>query len=115
MANRIESYDFGRIKISGETYTSDVIIFPERIEASWWRQEGHILTIDDLSPVFEEKPEVLVIGTGFGGVMKVPDAVLKALRDMGIDTVVTKTQEACEEFNNLMEKEQVVAALHLTC
>jgi hypothetical protein len=28
--------------------TSDLIIYPERIDANWWRREGHRLTPEDL-------------------------------------------------------------------
>ncbi|MBE0466287.1 MAG: hypothetical protein IBX71_03570 [Candidatus Desulforudis sp.] len=37
----INDYRFGQIVIDGEKYTSDVIILPECIIASWWRQDGH--------------------------------------------------------------------------
>lgn len=36
----IAGYRFGRIDIDGRTYTSDVIITPERVIDSWWRQRG---------------------------------------------------------------------------
>ncbi|MEQ8191120.1 MAG: hypothetical protein ABRQ39_24360 [Candidatus Eremiobacterota bacterium] len=44
----IDSYDFGTIKISGKTYKSDVIIYPDRVDGKWWRKEGHSLHPDDL-------------------------------------------------------------------
>jgi len=33
----IESYSFGQMVIDGQEYTSDLIIFPDRINSSWWR------------------------------------------------------------------------------
>ena len=44
---KIDSYSFGRIVINGKTYTSDVIIFPDKVDASWWRKEGHLLQLAD--------------------------------------------------------------------
>ena len=37
----IESYGFGRMKIDGVTYTSDLIIFADHVKSDWWRIEGH--------------------------------------------------------------------------
>lgn len=43
--NRIDSYRFGQISISGLKYTSDVIIFPDRVQAHWRRGDSHELTL----------------------------------------------------------------------
>jgi len=59
----IESYAFGRMDVDGRPYTSDLIIFADRINDSWWRKTGHKLCLEDIEDVFKEKPEVLVIGT----------------------------------------------------
>ena len=55
----IEHYSFGRITVDGKTYTSDVIIYPGRVDASWWRREGHNLQAVDLTGVIKAKPEIL--------------------------------------------------------
>jgi hypothetical protein len=31
----IESYSFGKITIDGELFTSDVILYPDRIDSNW--------------------------------------------------------------------------------
>jgi len=31
----ISDYRFGRIVIDGKTYTSDVIVYPDRVDPSW--------------------------------------------------------------------------------
>ena len=62
---RIDSYSFGIIMIDGKTYTSDVIVFPERVFSPWWRKEGHFLRMEDLAEVLREKPDIIVIGTGY--------------------------------------------------
>jgi hypothetical protein len=33
---KIESYHFGEIVIDGRRYSSDVIIYPDRVEGQWW-------------------------------------------------------------------------------
>ena len=111
---KVDSYNFGNIVIDGRAYTSDVIIYPTRVFSPWWRKEGHMLCIDDLGDLFEEKPDLLIVGCGYHGVMKVPDEVIGHLEDKGIETSVRKTTEAVEIFNQHREG-RVVAALHLTC
>ena len=109
----IESYDFGRIVIDGRTYTSDVIIFPDRVMDSWWRKEGHVLDIEDLKEVIEFGPEILVVGTGYSGIMKVKDETREFLESKGIKVIVKKTKEACDILNSLGIN--CVGAFHLTC
>jgi hypothetical protein len=111
----IGSYEFGRITIDGKSYNRDLIILPDGVEAEWWRKEGHCLHIADLRKVLDEKPEVLVVGTGYYGEMTVPDETRKYVESEGIELVIKKTSEACKIFNHLIESRDVVAALHLTC
>lgn len=33
----IERYSFGSISVGGRSYTSDLIVLPDRIVADWWR------------------------------------------------------------------------------
>jgi len=112
----IEDYSFGRIVIDGKTYRQDVIVFPDRVEPNRWRKEGHSLCLEDLEEVLRDPPEVLVVGTGYVGLMRVPREVREKLEEMGIRVVVEKTGKAYRTFNKLLsEGRRVVAALHLTC
>jgi hypothetical protein len=111
----IESYEFGRIHIDGRSYTSDVIVFPERVQSSWWRKEGHRLAVEDLREVVEAKPEVLVVGTGYSGLVEVPKETTEFIRSKGIELKAAPTKRAVEIYNELSKNKRVVAALHLTC
>ncbi len=111
----IDSYSFGRIVIDGKEYDADVIIFPHRVMDNWWRKEGHQLSVEDLERVFEEKPEVLVVGTGHSGLMRVLPETQERLKSEGIQLIAEKTRKACEIYNQLSKSKKVVAALHLTC
>jgi len=111
----IEHYSFGRITIDGKTYTSDVIIYPGRVDSSWWRKEGHYLQVIDLINVIKTKPDILIIGTGYSGVMVVPKETISHLESKGIEVHVTQTEKAVELFNKFKKDTMVVAALHLTC
>jgi hypothetical protein len=112
---KIEHYSFGRIIIDGKTYTSDVIIYPGRVDSSWWRKEGHNLQVVDLGDVINAKPQVLVIGTGSSGAMRVSRDTISHLESKGIEVHVERTDKAVELFNKLQKDKIVIAALHLTC
>ena len=47
----IDQYSFGQIDIDGRRYDADVIILPDRVLSSWWREEGHNLCEADLAEV----------------------------------------------------------------
>ncbi|MFB0544205.1 MAG: Mth938-like domain-containing protein [Asgard group archaeon] len=111
----IESYGFGKIVIDAKTYTKDVIIFPDRVKDNWWRKEGHRLAKEDIEEVIREKPEVLVVGTGYYNKMSVPKETWEYIESHGIELKVAETGEARKLFNELSDKKKVVAALHLTC
>jgi len=122
---RVDSYSFGNIKIDGETYTKDVIILPDAVHSPWWSAVGHSLAPDDLGAIIkatpDARPEVLIIGTGASGLMKVPEATLEFLQAHNIEPRVMHTPDAVTEFNLLYEKgkgdkgKNTAAALHLTC
>lgn len=111
----IDSYDFGRIVINGKRYNGDLIVFSDKVRDGWWRKEGHRLHVEDLKDVLEAKPEVLVVGTGYSGLMTVPPETRKYVESEGIELIAQNTAEACETFNRLVKSRKVVAALHLTC
>lgn len=112
---KIDHYSFGTITIDEKTYTSDVIIYPEKVESSWWRKQGHSLCISDLKDVVRENPEILVIGTGYSGAMVVPEETLLYLKSKGIDVYIERTAKAVELFNKFQKEKKTIAALHLTC
>jgi hypothetical protein len=113
--NRIDSYHFGQIVINGKKYTSDVIIFPDRVQGDWWRNEGHELNLKDITGIMDANPEILVVGTGASGLMRVLPEVEQAVEACHIQLIVQPTNEACETYNQLSPVQKVVAALHLTC
>lgn len=111
----IEGYSFGKIKIDGEIYTDDVKIFPKKVMGNWWRKEGHRLYPEDIKDIVEESPEVLIVGTGSTKGMKVPKKTKEYIRSNGIELVVQGTEKACETYNELKDKKETAAALHITC
>lgn len=112
----IESYEFGHIVINGRTYTADVIVLPDRVLSSWWRQEGHELAIADLDEIIAAQPDVLVVGTGYSGLMRILPETEAYLTDQNIQLIAERTADACRTYNRLLSAgRNVVAAFHLTC
>jgi hypothetical protein len=116
MAPRIESYEFGRVRVDGRDYRADVIVLPGRVVADWWRLEGHSLAPEDLKEVVEARVKVLVVGTGAYGVVTVPDATITYLESHGVKFEAYNTEKAVRRYNELAAVgERVAAGLHLTC
>jgi len=113
--NTIDSYRFGQIVIDGKKYTSDVIIFPDRIQGAWRRNKSHELRLEDITGVISENPEVLLVGTGASGLMRVLPEAQREVETHDIQLIVQPTSEACDTYNQLFHVQKVVAALHLTC
>jgi len=111
----VDSYSFGRITVDGREYDSDLIIYPDRIDGSWWRKKSHKLYAEDIREALEAKPDVLVVGTGNSGRMSVTPQVGEEARKRGIELIAKKTAEAVRDYNSLSRGKRTVAALHLTC
>jgi len=113
----VNAYNFGQIDIDGRVYEHDVIITPDGVQADWWRKQGHNLCIEDLAGLMEHPPRVLVIGTGYGGCMRVPGKTIEELEARGIETHVENTREAVNIYNRLSQEgvSGLAAGLHLTC
>ena len=111
---RIADYSFGRIVIDHSAYTSDIIVYPDRVDSSWWRKEGHCLQPEDLAAVVAARPELVIIGTGYSGMMEVPERTKTFLEVKGITVLIEKTGRAVHLFNEQRDR-NVIGAFHLTC
>ncbi|MFW6131586.1 MAG: Mth938-like domain-containing protein [Candidatus Aminicenantaceae bacterium] len=111
----IDDYKFGNMVINRKSYNSDLIIYPDKTCDSWWRKSGHQLTMNDLEDVIKSKPEVLVIGTGYFGLMKVNKDVKDYSKSNDITLITEKTKKAVEAFNSVCKNKRTIGAFHLTC
>jgi len=111
----IEAYLFGSVMIDGQRYSSDVIIYPDRVDDRWWRAEGHLLQLSDIQDALDAKPETLVVGTGFSARMHLDPAVGRELKRRGIELIALPTDDAWKTYNEVQASRRAVAALHLTC
>jgi hypothetical protein len=93
-----------------------LIVYPDKIKPGWWRRDGHSLSIEDLKEAIKLKPEMLIIGTGSAGFMRVPLATKLSLKEQGIGLIEKDTAAAARVFNEQLDLgRDVVGAFHLTC
>lgn len=114
-APKIQSYTFGRITIGQNTYTDDVKIYSGKVKPDWWRKEGHSLCKEDIQDILNAKPDVLIVGQGAHGRMSVPPSIREQITQLGIELITQPTTKAWKTYNKIKDKQDVAAALHLTC
>jgi len=113
----IDEYSFGHIRIDGRDYSQDVILLGDEVRGPWWREAGgHVYALRDFGDLVGASPEVVVLGTGYFGRVKVLDETLVALAKAGSEIVLERTGGAVEYYNRFAgDGRDVAAALHLTC
>ncbi|HOK41917.1 MAG TPA: MTH938/NDUFAF3 family protein [bacterium] len=112
----IKEYNFGKIRINDKEYNYDIEVRSDGKVIKWRRKEGHNLTFDDLQRAVNERAEIIVIGTGCYGVMKISEEVKTKIKNIGIKLLYDKTEIAVEIFNRfLLDKKNVIGFFHLTC
>lgn len=104
------------MEVDGTIHTADLKIIGSRVVAGWWRKAGHAVEPTDVDDILIARPEVLVIGQGKPGLMKVAESLKKELVLLGIDLIEEPTAIAAQTFNRLhAEGREVAAGFHLTC
>jgi hypothetical protein len=114
---RIDRYAFGSLTADGREIRTDVLITPAGVRDGWWRREGHVLRMEDLSDLLEDHPQTLVIGTGAYGRMRPVAGLSQELAERGVIAEEMPTAAAVERINELLRVGAAgwAGALHLTC
>lgn len=113
----IDQYATGsHMTVKGIQHHKDLKIIRGEVVGNWWRQQGHFLATDDIDDILNARPQILVVGTGYAGNMRVPDTVRQTLENHQIKVIVQATAAATTTFNRLVEEgKDVAGAFHLTC
>jgi hypothetical protein len=115
---RIDRFEFGMIRIDGETYERDVLLDRGRVRlrkknrSKKFRAEfGHTpLSVEEKIPWNCRR---LVIGTGAEGSLPVMPAVLEEAERRRVKVVAVRTPRAIELINQ--DRSDTNAVLHITC
>jgi dienelactone hydrolase len=114
--SHIDSCSFGRIRVDGKDYTRDLIVFPEKQVMDWWRKDQHRVSYYDVKEVIRRKPDMLIVGTGTLGNLKLDASMRKMVRKYNITIREDRTQSAIALFSRFSEKGiKAAGAFHLTC
>jgi len=111
----INSSSFGTIVVDGKSY-GDIKIDKDGNVMPWHYTEHHTVLVDDILELVGGI-DVLVIGIGTAGCVRVVDEVREMAKKKKIMLVVENTAEACKSYNDLLKKKpgKVAAILHSTC
>jgi hypothetical protein len=115
---RADRFQFGSIRIDGETYAHDVVISrgevrkrKKKASRAFRAQFGHTpLSLDEKIPW---KAKRLIVGTGAEGRLPVMDEVRREAERRGVELKILLTRDAIEELNRA--DDDTAAILHVTC
>ncbi|MCK4778357.1 MAG: hypothetical protein KAS39_08240, partial [Actinomycetia bacterium] len=69
----------------------------------------------DIEEILKEKPELVVIGKGYSGMMKILPEVERKLKEENIELRVETTGKSWGIFNEVSKHSKTIGAFHLTC
>jgi len=109
--NFIRFYQPGEIHLRNQILTSHAIIGADSLITDWQPAEIDVLSIADFQAALDQKPEILLFGTGT--TQQFPDIrLLTEIMQAGTAIEVMQTEAACRTFNVLIgENRSVIAAL----
>lgn len=109
----IDSFEFERVVILGEEYKSDILISPDGNISKWEREEEHTLKSVDIEGVLTHGPDLIVIGTGTIGNLKLAEDVEPFLGEKSIEVIAYKSEKAIDMYRQLRNQHRVLLLLHV--
>ena len=112
----INSTRFGSVTIDGKIYDREdnYIVFWDGEMIGLHTAERHLFGKPELEMILKKKPEMVVVGTGVSGLLRVSEEVKTLCREKGIEFIEMVSREAIIKFNKNLGK-RVVAFIHVTC
>jgi uncharacterized protein len=111
--NIVTSYEPGEVRIRDRPFTTSLIALPDQLFPDWEHGRPAELRAASLALILEQRPEVLILGTGETQVFPDP-ASFVPLMDFGIGFEIMDNGAACRTYNILLaEGRRVALALML--
>lgn len=120
LSPRIEDLRWGHLSVEGsDAPYKDAKLWPGGSREWDWNETGtrHAPGVQpaDVEEIVERGVEVIVVGRGMLGALRVPDETLDALDEKGIEVEVARTGKAVRRYNELRESRSVGGLFHTTC
>lgn len=118
---KISKITWGKIIVNGIEYNQILIIGSKIEEREYDRLKSlfgtsHKIGDWEIKKLFSGSPEIILIGTGWDGVLEVPDEIIKQAKKLNKKLEILKSEEAIRKYNELVKDgERVNALIHTTC
>lgn len=119
---KIDSTDFGSITIAGVSYPHDVLVrlsgeVVKRRKKLSKKHYGtsHVISLEEAEFVFETGCEILVLGAGQYGNVKLSPEAAEFFEHRACRVILQPTPGAIETYNQLRKKARVIGLFHVTC
>ena len=107
--HRITAYDVDTISVNDDIYRQSLVMTADSILCPWPVSSLQHLNPENLAPIFESKPTVVLLGTGERQMF--PDTKIFALfGEQGIGLEVMDNGALCRTFNILVAEDRDVTA-----
>ena len=117
----ISKIKWGKIEIAEKKY-HDILVYGDTVEERDYPKlkeyfdTSHEIGKWEVEKLFSNDPEVIIIGTGWFGIVKIPDGMKEEAEKKGIKLKILKSNKAVSEYNKLIDSNKAVNALiHSTC
>lgn len=109
---RITAYGAGFVTVNEVAITGTVMVGPDGASTDFKERRPEDLSASTIERLLEQRPEVVIMGTGSRHVFPSPE-LLAPLARAGIGVEVMSTPAACRTYNILGEEGRKVVALLL--
>ena len=117
----IESTKFGEVIIDGRRYCQVLIIGDDVIERNEKKLERlfgttHRIGDWEIEKLLETEPEIVIVGTGQNGVLKVSAEFMEKMQEANVKVIADISPEAIKKYNeNRAKGKKINALIHTTC
>lgn len=118
---KIDKVSWGKVKVDGKEYHQVLIVGNEVLERDKPKLENLFGTTHQIGDWEQEKflsnqPEIILIASGWSGLLRVDDKFKKKVEDARIELRVVLTPKVVGEYNRLVEEgKKVNVLIHTTC
>jgi hypothetical protein len=108
----IDRIEFGNLVINGKSYNQDLLLFWDGTIIT--KEKSHEVTESVMRRLLAKKPEIVILGIGFDGIVSISRAAKRLARD--IELIIELTPGALKTFEKIQRAGKKVACLaHPTC